>query len=220
MSSGHILLRILQSVDADPLHSVKWHPKQADTLAVSSETKMYLFDLADAARTFRAPQVGLDRISQVFSIPRKRISPLSPSHLLMHSRSTWLRLALTSILDGHSVSAETMPSSLTFIDVIGRKNGTVLRLLSVITNFERSFHFRFVNGSKEDPEMFGHINYDSRIHTLWVANHHRDSLVALKIDFDVSASLSGELLWGDFFEQVVELSGSKPTIHFVILRGC
>lgn len=72
MSSGHLLLCIVPSADADPLHSVKWHPKQADTLAVASETKMYLLDLADAARTFRGepqPQVELNRISQVFSIP-------------------------------------------------------------------------------------------------------------------------------------------------------
>lgn len=73
--SGHVLLCIVPSADADPLHSVKWHPKQSDTLAVASETKMYLLDLADAARTFRGepqPQVGLDRISQVFSIPSVR----------------------------------------------------------------------------------------------------------------------------------------------------
>lgn len=65
--------------------------------------------------------------------------------------------------------------------------------------------------------MFGHVNYDSRIQTLWVANNRRDSLIALKIGFDVSASPSGELIRGGFFEQVVEFSGPKPTIHFVIL---
>ena len=72
VSSGHILLCIVPSVDADPLHSVKWHPKQANTLAVASETKMYLLDLAGAARAFRGEpqlQVGLNRISQVFSMP-------------------------------------------------------------------------------------------------------------------------------------------------------
>ena len=110
---------------------------------------------------------------------------------------------------------------MTFIDdgiVIGRKNGTVFQLLSVITKNVLST-FRFVNGAKEDPEMFGHVNYDSRIHTLWVANNRRDSLIALKIGFDVSASPSGELVRGGFFEQVVEFSGPKPTIHFVILSA-
>ena len=70
--SGRLLLCIVPSADADPLHSVKWHPKQPDTLAVASETKMYLLDLADAARTFRGeplPQGELNRISQVFSVP-------------------------------------------------------------------------------------------------------------------------------------------------------
>lgn len=69
---GRLLLCIIPSADADPLHSVKWHPKQLDTLAVASETKMYLLDLADAARTYRGeplPQVELNHISQVFTVP-------------------------------------------------------------------------------------------------------------------------------------------------------
>ena len=65
--------------------------------------------------------------------------------------------------------------------------------------------------------MFGHVKYDSRIHTLWVANNRRDGLIALKIGFDVSASPSGELVRVGFFERVVEFSGLKPTIHFAIL---
>lgn len=121
----------------------------------------------------------------------------------------------------HRVRGDDLPSSLTFIDdgiVIGRRNGTVFQLLSVITKNVLST-FRFVNGTKDDPEMFGHVNYDARIQTLWVANNRRDSLIALKIGFDVSASPSGELVRGGFFEQVVEFSGPKPTIHFVILSA-
>lgn len=94
----------------------------------------------------------------------------------------------------------------------------MFQLLSVITKNVLST-FRFVNGTKEDPEMFGHVNYDSRIQTLWVANNRRDSLIALKIGFDVSGSPSGELVRGGFFEQIVEFSGPKPTIHFVILSA-
>ncbi|KIK26905.1 hypothetical protein PISMIDRAFT_8679 [Pisolithus microcarpus 441] len=67
--------------------------------------------------------------------------------------------------------------------------------------------------------MFGHVNYDSRIQTLWVANSHRDSLIAVKIGFDVSASPSGDLVQGRFFEQVIKFSGLKPMIHFVILSA-
>lgn len=121
----------------------------------------------------------------------------------------------------HRVRGDDLPSSLTFIDdgiVIGRKNGTVFQLLSVITKNVLST-FRFVNGTKEDPEMFGHVNYDSRIQTLWVANNRRDSLIALRIGFDVSASSSSGVIRSGFFEQVVEFSGPKPTIHFVILSA-
>lgn len=59
------LVDISCSCQADPLHSIKWRCRQADTLTVASETKMYL---VDAAHTFRGepqPQVGPDCISQV-----------------------------------------------------------------------------------------------------------------------------------------------------------
>ncbi|KAG1781987.1 hypothetical protein EV702DRAFT_1068685, partial [Suillus placidus] len=38
--------------------------------------------------------------------------------------------------------------------------------LSVITKNVLST-FKFVNGSKEDPDMFGHVNYDSRPSMWW-----------------------------------------------------
>ncbi|KAI6011009.1 hypothetical protein BKA83DRAFT_17893 [Pisolithus microcarpus] len=119
------------------------------------------------------------------------------------------------------VRGEDIPSSLTFIDDgidIGRKNGTVFQLLSIISKNVLST-LKFVNGTREDLDMFGHVNYDSRIQTLWVANSCRDSLIAVKIGFDVSASPSGDLVRGGFFEQVIEFSGPKPTIHFVILSA-
>jgi hypothetical protein len=66
--------------------------------------------------------------------------------------------------------------------------------------------------------MFGHVNYDSRVQTLWVANSRRDSLIAFKIGFDSSPSASGEVK-GAYFEQIIEFCGPKPTIHFVILNA-
>ncbi|KIK98818.1 hypothetical protein PAXRUDRAFT_823420 [Paxillus rubicundulus Ve08.2h10] len=227
---GNLLLCVVPSADADPLHSVKWHPKQPDTLAVASETKMYLLDLADAARTFRGeplPQVELNRISQAFCVPSRLVAfDFDVPHFALATISEDSTLTLWNVHDKspfwtHRVRGDDLPSSLTFIDdgiVIGRKNGTVLQLLSVITKNVLST-FKFINGTKEDPDMFGHVNYDSRIQTLWVANNRRDSLIALKIGFEVSASSSGELVRGGFFEQVMEFSGPKPTIHFVILSA-
>jgi len=118
------------------------------------------------------------------------------------------------------VSGEEIPSSLTFVDggiVIGRKNGTIFQLLSVSTKSVLST-IKFVNGNQEDSDMFGHVNYDARIQTLWVANCRRESMIAFKIGIE-SSSVGGEESIRGYFEQVAEFSGPKPTIHFVILTA-
>lgn len=66
--------------------------------------------------------------------------------------------------------------------------------------------------------MFGHVNYDARVQTLWVANSRRDSLIAFKLGYDTSVGANGEVK-GAYFEQVLEFCGPKPTIHFVILSA-
>jgi len=72
---------------------------------------------------------------------------------------------------------------------------------------------KFINSATPDDfDMFGHINYDSRIQTLWIANSKRDSLVALKVNIDEDINRG-------HIEQVVEFAGIKRTIHFVILTG-
>jgi hypothetical protein len=69
--SGQLLLCVPPATDADALHSVKWHPKQPDTLAIASQSNIYLIDLINAAHISRSqalPQSELDHISQVFSV--------------------------------------------------------------------------------------------------------------------------------------------------------
>jgi len=113
------------------------------------------------------------------------------------------------------IYGEDTPSSLTFVDggfVVGRKNGTVFQLLSMSTKTVLS-SVKFINSATpDDIDMFGHINYDSRIQTLWIANSRRDSLIALKVNIDEDTNRG-------HIEQVVEFAGIKPTIHFVILTG-
>lgn len=119
----------------------------------------------------------------------------------------------------HRVRGDETPSSLTFIDggiIVGRKNGTMFQLFSVTAKSVLST-IKFVNGTQEDNDMFGHVNYDSRIQTLWVANCRRDSMIAFKINLESSAG--GEEASRGYFEQVVEFAGPKPTIHFVILTA-
>ena len=114
-----------------------------------------------------------------------------------------------------TIHGEDTPSSLTFVDggfVVGRKNGTVFQLLSISTKTVLS-SIKFINSATpDDIDMFGHINYDSRIQTLWIANSRRDSLIALKVNIDEDINRG-------HIEQVVEFAGIKPTIHFVILTG-
>ena len=121
------------------------------------------------------------------------------------------------------IPGEGIPSSLTLLDrgvVIGRNNGNVLQLLPIMGNVILST-VKFVNGARDDPDMFGHVTYDSRIQTLWVANSKRDSLIALKVCFELSTPSSDgeELIRGGYFEQLVEFVGPKPTLNFVILTG-
>jgi hypothetical protein len=82
--SGHLLLCVPPATDADALHSVKWHPKLPDTLAIASQTNIYLIDLIDAAHTSRGqplPQSDLHHISQIFSV--RSVSRV-PSDVLHH----------------------------------------------------------------------------------------------------------------------------------------
>lgn len=119
-----------------------------------------------------------------------------------------------------SVRGDDPPSSITFVDggvVIGRKHGTIFQLLPNKSNTVLST-IKFINGFADDPDMFGHANYDYRIQTLWVANNRRDSMVAFKLGFEASSPGRGNDS-RPYFEQVLEFSGPKPTIHFVILTA-
>jgi hypothetical protein len=57
-------------MDADGLHSVKWHPREPDTLAVASGSKVYLIDLANTHALHGQPlsQSDLHHIGQTFTL--------------------------------------------------------------------------------------------------------------------------------------------------------
>jgi len=51
---------------------VKWHPKQEDTMAVASETALYLLNVTEASQVFGGEpisQMELQRIGQNISMP-------------------------------------------------------------------------------------------------------------------------------------------------------
>ncbi|KAF7338662.1 hypothetical protein MVEN_02092700 [Mycena venus] len=212
----------------DALHSVKWHPKEPDTLAVASQSKVYLIDLTNihSLRGQPIPQSDLPHISQAFAIPAPLVAfDFDILHYALATISEDSSLIIWNIHDKlpyttHKIRGEDVPSSLTYVDggiVVGRKNGTIFQLLSMTSKNVLST-IKFVNGNQEDPDMFGHVSYDSRIQTLWVANCRRDSLIALKIHLE-SSMVGGEEAIRGYIDQVVEFAGPKPTIHFVILTA-
>lgn len=228
---GRVLLRVLPSTGPSALRSVKWHPKDPDTLALASDTHLYLVNVFEASRLYETVHPSdLDRISQVFTSG----SPIAAFdfdvlHYGLATISDDSTMTLWSIADStpmwsFKVKGEDVPSSLNLVDggiVVGRKNGTIFQLLSYKGKSVLST-VKFVNSSRpEDPEMFGHITYDYRIQTLWVANNRRDSVIALRIGSDEPAhSPTGDDGAKNLFiEQIVEFGGPRPTIHFVILTA-
>lgn len=228
---GRILLRVLPSTGPSALRSVKWHPKDPDTLALASDTHIYLINVYDASRMYETVHPSdLDRISQVFTSG----SPIAAFdfdalHFALATISDDSTMTLWSIAESapiwsFKVEGKDVPSSLNLVDggiVVGRKNGTIFQLLSYKGKSVLST-VKFVNSERsEDPEMFGHITYDYRIQTLWVANNRRDSMIALRIGSDgLAPSPTGDDGAKNLFvEQIVEFGGPKPTIHFVILTA-
>ncbi|EPQ58070.1 hypothetical protein GLOTRDRAFT_104018 [Gloeophyllum trabeum ATCC 11539] len=227
---GQLLLCVYPSSGAEALHSVKWHPKDPDTLAVASESKVYLINIADAAHAFGGDPISqseLSRTSHIFNMSAPLISfDFDVYNYAIATISEDSALTYWSIRDrlpfwSQKIRGEDLPSSITIVDngvVIGRKNGTIFQLLPIMSKNVLS-SVKFVNGDKDDPDMFGHANYDSRIQTLWIANNRRDSMIALKINIELPEThANGDEVRGAF-DRVVEFGGPKPTIHFVILTG-
>ncbi|TRM62731.1 hypothetical protein BD626DRAFT_498259 [Schizophyllum amplum] len=200
---GRLMLCVGPSPMSDALHSVKWHPKEPDVLAVASEHTVFLIDLVLSI-------ADLNHYAQTFN-------PQSP--VVAFDFDT-IHYGIATISDDSTLTIwninDRTPSSLLFVDgaiVVGRKNGTIFQLLNLTTKVVLST-IKFVNGAEDDREMFGHASYDTRIQTLWIANCRRDSFFGFKINFEPrDEATSG------YFEQVVEFPGPKPTIHFVILTA-
>ena len=70
--SGKILLCVLPSAGQEALHSVKWHSKQHNTVAVASENDIYVLNILEADRFFEGEpimQSDLHRFVQPFRMP-------------------------------------------------------------------------------------------------------------------------------------------------------
>ncbi|KAI0731437.1 hypothetical protein C8Q76DRAFT_793501 [Earliella scabrosa] len=221
---GYKLFRheTIDSIGADSLRQVI-PDRDPDVLSV--ETALPVSSMRSRRRT--PYTVYGDEALEVFSVPSPTVIAfdydLPRSALATISEDS--TLTMWNIRDklpfwSHKIRGDDTPSSLIFVDggvIVGRENGTIFQLLPVMGHQVLST-VKFVDGDQEDAHMFGHANYDSRINTLWIANNRRESMIAFKLNFDIGAPSPGgeDVVRGAYFEQVVEFSGPKPTIHFVI----
>jgi len=214
----------------EALRAVKWHPQEPDTLAISSNHNIYVIDVANCAALHQPIlHSELHHISNIYSVPSLisafDFDALHYSLAAITEDSTLTQWSLQDVIPYgiNKVRGEDIPSSIAFVDggiVIGRKNGTIFQLLAYSSKAILST-IKFINSlapNHDDPEMFGHANYDSRIQTLWIANSRRDSIIACKVNIE-SSYINGEEIVRGQFEQIVEFAGPKPTIHFVILTA-
>lgn len=123
-----------------------------------------------------------------------------------------------------TIPGQGEPSSIDFFDtgvIVGRKQGTILQLVAPLSTTVLST-LRFISSMdpavEDDGRMFGHISYDGRLRTLWVANSARASLIAVRVlvESDDPSAGTGAGVRGAF-EQIIEFPTPAPTINITLL---
>ncbi|CEL55215.1 hypothetical protein RSOLAG1IB_01223 [Rhizoctonia solani AG-1 IB] len=222
-----LLLQVLPS----NLRTVKWHAN--GELALASDSEVYLLDAREASDAFHGTPVPLNNLGQVakvFSIPSPLVSfTFDYSNNAIATISIDSVLRLWSIKEQYPIWQGTIPgqgepSSVDVFDVgviVGRKQGTILQLLAPLSTTILST-LRFISSIdpavEDDGRMFGHLSYDSRLRTLWVANSARASLIAVRVlvESDDPALGPGAGVRGAF-EQIMEFPTPAPTINITLL---
>ncbi|QRV89521.1 inactive protein kinase [Ceratobasidium sp. AG-Ba] len=225
--SPALLLQILPS----GLRTVKWHA--GGELALASEREVYLLDAREAADAFHGSPVPLNSLGQVakvFNIPSPLVSfTFDYPNGAIATISIDSVLRLWSIKDQYpfwqgTIPGQGEPSSVDFFEtgvIIGRKQGTILQLVAPLSTNVLST-LRFISSMdpavEDDGRMFGHISYDGRLRTLWVANSARASLIAVRVlvESDDPAAGTGAGVRGAF-EQIIEFPTPAPTINITLL---
>ena len=95
---GKLLLCVIPPPEPEALKSVRWHPKQPDTVAVASESRIYLLSITEAARRFGNDAVAQSDLTQVGPV-----ITLSSVSLLSANDSTIYNQTLSLWLHSHSM---------------------------------------------------------------------------------------------------------------------
>lgn len=208
------------SESAYALRLVKWHPKQlggvsgsgaSGTIAVASDREVYVFNIADALDRFRGEEVALGDLATIssvitvssplvgftFDVPQVALATISIDSTIM----LWSIKDRLPFWTGR-VPGEGLPSSIDFLEgglLVGRKQGTVLQLLPVMSaTVAATVKLNIppppggkgkdvIPTSTDEEGIFAHVGYDPRIKTIWAAHSARASLFAIRLSFDTSS---------------------------------
>lgn len=244
------------SESAYALRLVKWHPKQlggtsgttSGTIAVASDREVYVFNVADALDRFRGEEVALGdlaTISSVITVPSPLVGfTFDVPQVALATISIDSTIMLWSIKDRlpfwtGRVPGEGLPSSIDFLEgglLVGRKQGTVLQLLPVMSATVAAtvkLNMPAPGGKSKDAipagtdeeGIFAHVGYDPRIKTIWAAHSARPSLFAIRLLFDTSGGPPTDVTGATrlsavttpVIEQIIEFPIPMQCINMAIL---
>ncbi|CEL60426.1 hypothetical protein RSOLAG1IB_09632 [Rhizoctonia solani AG-1 IB] len=195
-----ISLTPLLQVPPCGLRRVKWNGQ--GKIALLSTSEVCLFDIYETQSAFGGlvvPWKDLVQFAQRYSVSSFLVS------FEFHAKdATLTTISVDSILSVWSMETQRTiwqgkilgdgdPSSIHIIEngvIIGRNRGCTIQLLahhstdvlSTITFQSAHTHSRAAGIGQQ---MYAHLCYDARLHTMWIANSERSSLIAVRVSMDL-----------------------------------
>jgi hypothetical protein len=221
----------LLCVSPSSIQRIKWHPEEPNTLAVATETKIFLVNLDKARASYTKAPITKKRLTKKMLSKASVVLAVAlgladfafdTTQSALGTITTDSTLTLWRIEDKQPLWSEVIsddhpPSSLKFIDggvLIGRGDDTAFQLLPAMSNTV-SATIRFCAPSKPASFMtsaFGVVEYNPHAQMLWVATNQRGSLFGLQLGFE------GPVPGGrPFVQKVVEFGGINSAIDMSLL---
>ncbi|KAF8310180.1 hypothetical protein DL93DRAFT_2169871 [Clavulina sp. PMI_390] len=221
------------------------------TIAVASDREVYVFNVLEAYERFGGEEISLSAlatISNVISAPSPLVgftfdfkdntsgttSGTSLATLSIDSTIMLWDIKLRSAFWTGRVPGEGLPSSIDFVDgglLVGRKQGTVLQLLPVMSASVAATVKLVTPGTTktaggasvtDEDSVFAHVGYDPRIKTVWVAHSSKPSLFAVRLaleppSFSTSNGTVTTTAGVPSIDQIIEFPIPMQCINMAIL---